>query len=241
MINNIQIEICIGNVTDALRADKYPIDRIELNSALELGGLSASLETLKYLKDHISARICCMVRPRGGDFKYDETEFMIMLKDAENMLKNKADGIVFGFLNEDNTVDQKRTKIMSDLIHSYNAEAIFHKAFDDTPDLFDASKTLIDLKIDRILTSGKAVYPDILKGCEKIRELNNQFSDKIQYLPGGGVRIDNIIDVLKVSGSKQIHMTSKKQYQGGYLGLDEDQLKTMLEKISLYTADLQIQ
>ena len=91
MINNTQIEICIGNVTDALRADKYPIDRIELNSALELGGLSASLETLKYLKDHISAKICCMVRPRGGDFKYDETEFMIMLKDAENMLKNKAD------------------------------------------------------------------------------------------------------------------------------------------------------
>ena len=68
MINNITIEICIGNIDDAIVAAKYPIDRIELNSALELGGLTPSLETLRFLKSKIDTRICCMVRPRGGDF-----------------------------------------------------------------------------------------------------------------------------------------------------------------------------
>ena len=234
MINNIQIEICIGNVQDAIKASTFPIDRIELNSALELGGLTPSLETLKYLKEKIETKICCMVRPRGGDFVYCEEEFQMMLKDAKNLLDAKADGIVFGFLNEDNSIDVNRCKQMVDLIHSYNKEAVFHKAFDELENLDEGTKILIDCGIDRILTSGKAVYPDILNGCKNINELNLKYGDKIQFLPGGGVRIENIVDVLKTSGVKQIHMTSKKKYPGHYLGLDVEQLQTMLEKIGSY-------
>ena len=231
MINNTIIEICIGNVKDGIIASNYPIDRLELNCALELGGLSPSLETLKYLKERIDTKICCMVRPRGGDFCYTKEEFEVMLKDARNMLENGADGIVFGFLKENNTIDIERTLKMSELIHSYNAEAVFHKAFDEIEDLDDATQTLINCHIDRILTSGKAVYPDILKGCEIINDLNNRYGDKIQFLPGGGVRTDNIRDVLKVSGVHQIHMTSKKTNEGNYLQLDEEQLQKMLEEI----------
>lgn len=232
MINNIKIEICINNIDDAIKASKYPIDRIELNSAIELGGLTPSLETLKALKGMIKPKICCMVRPRGGDFFYTENEFEVMLKDAENLLKANADGIVFGFLNEDKTVDTERTRIMSDLIHSYRKEAIFHKAFDETPDKIQASQDLISCYIDRILTSGKAVYPDILEGCERIRQLKEIYYNQIQFLPGGGVRVENIQDVIRTSTCNQIHMTSKKEYHGGYLGLDTEQLEAMLEKIS---------
>ena len=232
MINNIKIEICINNIDDAIKASKYPIDRIELNSAIELGGLTPSLETLKALKGMIKPKICCMARPRGGDFFYTENEFEVMLKDAENLLKANADGIVFGFLNEDNTIDTERTRIMSDLIHSYRKEAIFHKAFDETPDQIQACQDLISCYIDRILTSGKAVYPDILEGCERIRQLKEIYYNQIQFLPGGGVRVENIQDVIRTSTCNQIHMTSKKEYPGGYLGLDTQQLETMLEKIS---------
>ena len=231
MINQITIEICIGNLDDAIIASKYPIDRIELNSALELGGLTPSLETLKYLKEHIDTRICCMVRPRGGDFHYTQNEFEVMLKDAESLLKANADGIVFGFLNEDKTIDIQKTKAMSDLIHSYGKEAVFHKAFDEIDDLDEACKQLIEARIDRILTSGKAVYPDILKGCETIARLHKKYGDQLQFLPGGGVRIENIQDVIRTAGSGQIHMTSKKEYPGGYLGLDENQLQILLNKI----------
>ena len=111
MINNITIEICIGNLDDAIIANRYPIDRIELNSALELGGCSPSLETLKYLKAHIDKKICCMVRPRGGDFFYSQNEYETMLKDAKNFLEAGADGIVFGFLHEDCSIDLDRTKV----------------------------------------------------------------------------------------------------------------------------------
>lgn len=231
MINGIRIEICINNIDDALIASKYPIDRIELNSAIELGGLTPSLETIKTLKERIGTPLCCMCRPRTGDFHYMETEYEVMLKDAENMLKAGADGIVFGFLNEDGTVDTQRTKTMADLIHSYDKEAVFHKAFDEVPDLKTAALELINCHIDRILTSGKAVYPDILEGCARIRELKELCGNRIQFLPGGGVRIGNIRDVLKISTCDQIHMTSKKEYPGGYLGLDTDQLEKMLEQL----------
>ena len=232
MIKDVAIEICIGNIDDAIRASKYPIDRIELNSALELGGLTPSIETLKYLKSKIDTKICCMVRPRGGDFHYSETEFEIMLKDAQNLLEAGADGIVFGFLNEDKTINKTRTTKMSELIASYQKEAVFHKAFDETPDKDEACKTLIDCHIARVLTSGGAVYPYILDGCRVIARLHQRFGNRLQFLPGGGVRIENIREVITVSGSGQIHMTAKKNAEGGYLFLDEQQLERMLEEIS---------
>lgn len=232
MVNNIKVEICIGNIDDAIKASKYPIDRIELNSSLELGGISPSVETLIYLKEHINTPICTMVRPRGGDFEYTELEFETMLKEAKLFLDNKADGIVFGF-NKGKQIDVDRTKKMVDLIHSYKAEAVFHKAYDELDDLDSAASTLIDIGVDRILTSGKAAYPDILEGCKRIKELKDKYKDKIQFLPGGGVRINNIVDVIKTSTCNQIHMTSKKTSNGGYVQLDEEQLKELLKQIEL--------
>jgi len=232
MINNITIEICIGNIDDAIKASQYPIDRIELNSALELGGLSPSLETIRILKERIDTSLCCMCRPRGGDFCYTELEYQCMLKDAENMLKACADGIVFGFLKEDKTIDIERTRTMTDLIHSYQKEAIFHKAFDETPDLESSIQALIECGIDRILTSGAAIYPDILEGCKRIYDLQDRYGKQISLLPGGGVRIDNIREVLSISHCGQVHMTSKMKDPGDYLRLDEKQLQEMLKRIS---------
>ncbi|MBQ4253213.1 MAG: copper homeostasis protein CutC, partial [Erysipelotrichaceae bacterium] len=168
MINNITVEICVGNIDDALTACKYPVDRIELNSALELGGLTPSIESLRFLKERVTQKICCMVRPRGGDFIYSDNEFEVMKKDAALLLESGADGIVFGFLKDDHTVDVARTKEMADLIHSQGKQAVFHKAFDDTSDLNQALEDLIGCGIDRILTSGGSVYPHIIEGCRII-------------------------------------------------------------------------
>lgn len=230
MINNVKIEICIGNVDDAVVATKYPIDRIELNSALELGGLSPSLETLRYLKNNIKQDICCMVRNRGGNFYYTELEFELMLKTANAFLENGADGIVFGFLNKDNTIDINRTKQMVDLIHHYNKEAIFHKAFDDTPDKYQAIESLIDLKIDRILTGGGEDSNNIIKGCKLISDLHDKYPD-IELLPGGGVRTTNIKNVITIANTNQVHMTSKTNDIGGYIRLEEEQLIQLLKEI----------
>ena len=231
MINNTKIEICIGNVEDAIIASKYPIDRIELNSALELGGLTPSLETLKAVKAGCTTPVCSMVRPRGGDFIYNELEFETMLKDAENLMKAGSDGIVFGFTNKDRTIDVEKTRKMVELIHSYNREAVFHKAFDVIESQEEGIKILIDLKVDRILTSGKAAYDNILEGCSRINDLNKRYGDKIQLLPGGGVRVHNIKDVVNTCKTHQVHMTSKKQHEGGYLMLDTEQLEQLLDQL----------
>ncbi|MBQ6479279.1 MAG: copper homeostasis protein CutC [Erysipelotrichaceae bacterium] len=231
MINNTTIEICIGNIDDAVKVASYPIDRIELNSALELGGLSPSLETIRTLKKTIAVPLCCMCRPRGGDFCYSEREYETMLMDAEAMLKAGADGIVFGFLHKDRTIDVERTGTMTDLVHSYQKEAVFHKAFDETEDLDRSTRELISCHVDRILTSGRAVYPEILQGCKILHDLHEKYQKQIAFLPGGGVRIENIRDVLQISGCGQVHMTSKRQSKGGYLELDEVQLQEMLRQI----------
>lgn len=230
MINNTIIEICLGNIQDVKTLEKYDIDRIELNSALELGGLTPSISTLKKARAISTKNIACMCRCRGGNFSYTEDEYETMFSDAKLMLENGADGIVFGFLNPDNSVNEEKTKQMIDLIHSYNKEAVFHKAADVSNDIDSTVATLARLKIDRILTSGQAVYPDILKGCIKIKELHELYPN-VQFLPGGGVRVNNIVDVIKTSNAGQIHMTSKKTYDGEYIGLDEDQLKQLLQNI----------
>ena len=229
MINNTKIEICIGNIDDAITASKYPIDRIELNSALELGGLTPSLNTVKTLKEKIDTPLCCMVRPRGGDFVYTDIEFETMLLDAKLLLENGADGIVFGFI-KDGKVDIDRTSKMVELIHSYNRQAIFHKAFDEIEDLDEALNTLVNLHIDRVLTGGGQDSDHIVIGATIIGKLQSKYGDKIELLPGGGVRIHNIQDVITNANSHQIHMTSKKT-KNGYICLDEQQLQELLNKI----------
>lgn len=207
MINNILVEVCCGSVDDCIIADKCHADRIELNHALEMGGMTPSVATLKHAKKHTSIPICCMVRPRGVGFSYTENQFKVMLDEARDLIDAGADGIVFGFLHDDATINAERTKQMVDLIHP--KEAIFHKAFDSTKDLEASLKTLIECGVDRVLTSGGASYPDIEDGCKLIEQLSKKYGDKIQLLPGGGVREHNVQDILRLTNVKQIHMTAK--------------------------------
>ena len=229
MINNIKIEMCLGNIKDVEVLNDYPIDRIELNSALELGGLTPSINTLIKAKKISNKKIVCMCRNRGGDFNYSEEEYEVMFSDAKLMLEHGADGIVFGFLNPDNSINIEKTRQMVELIHSYHQEAIFHKAFDETGDLRKSASLLSGLGIKRILTAGGKNL-DIVAGARIINELKEEFAG-LEFLPGGGVRVDNIKEVATISRTLQIHMTAKKLDAGGYLRLDINQLKEMLDKL----------
>ena len=97
-MSKITLEICCGSLEDAKAAQAGGADRIELNSALYLGGLTPSLASLIMVKEQCTIPVAAMVRPRGGGFCYSDDEFAVMLKDAEILMKNGADGIVFGFL-----------------------------------------------------------------------------------------------------------------------------------------------
>jgi len=233
MVNNITIEVVVNNVLDdAIKACKYPVDRFELVSAIELGGLTPTIGTLKLIKEKCpQINVACMNRPRGGDFVYSDLEFAEMMKDAEEMMIANADGIVFGFLNEDNSIDVDKTKKMIDLIHKYHKEAIFHKASDRTANIFDACELLISLGIDRIMTNGQAKAEDLSDGCKVMAELADKYGDKVQFLFGGGIRANNIKRCLTDAKCHQVHMTSKMTSEKKYTCLDEKQLEEILNNL----------
>ncbi|MCR0385161.1 copper homeostasis protein CutC, partial [[Clostridium] innocuum] len=105
----IQTEICCGSYDDALQAEQGGAVRIELNSALHMGGLTPSVSSLKLVKQHTQLSVMAMVRPRGGGFCYESADFAQLLDEAKEMLKNGADGIVFGCLHADGTIDEQQS------------------------------------------------------------------------------------------------------------------------------------
>ena len=202
------VEVCAGSIEDCLIAQQEGAHRIELNSALFLGGLTPSLGTLKTVIDKgVALPIICMVRPRGAGFCYTQEEFESMMLDAKLLLESGASGLAFGFLKEDKTIDWNRTKQMIDLCQQFHAESVFHKAFDIVPDVYEAIEGLIQLGCTRILTGGQQA--NIEEGIPLLKKLQEKYGEKIQLLCGGGVTKENIQYLIQETGIHQIHGSFK--------------------------------
>ena len=201
------IEICAGSYQDCITAFKAGAKRVELNSALSAGGLTPSIAALRRVKKETSLKVICMVRIRAAGFCYDSQDIELMLEDAKFLLENGADGIAFGFLKEDGTIYEKATRQMINLIHSYHKEAVFHRAFDITKDPFQAIETLINLKCDRILTSGQK--SKAMQGMELIKDLQEKYGQQIEILAGSGMNHKNIQEMKNYTKIKQVHSSCK--------------------------------
>lgn len=201
-------EVCAGSVQDCINAQLGGADRVELNSALHLGGLTPSLAMLKLVKEKTSLKVICMDRPRAAGFCYDDVEIETMFEDAKILLENGADGISFGFLNSDATINVTETKKMVELIHQYQKEAVFHRAFDCVDDPMHAIKQLIDCGVDRILTSG--LQPTAMQGASVLEKLQSAFGDQIELLAGSGINANNIRALKEQTGLHQFHGSCKE-------------------------------
>ncbi len=201
-------EVCAGSVQDCINAQLGGADRVELNSALHLGGLTPSLAMLKLVKEKTSLKVICMDRPRAAGFCYDDVEIETMFEDAKILLENGADGISFGFLNSDATINVTETKKMVELIHQYQKEAVFHRAFDCVDDPMHAIKQLIDCGVDRILTSG--LQPTAMQGASVLEKLQSEFGDQIELLAGSGINANNIRALKEQTGLHQFHGSCKE-------------------------------
>lgn len=196
------LEICCGSAEDAIRAFSAGADRAELNMALPFGGLTPSLGMLEAVKSRADGPVICMVRPRIGGFCYSELEFDGMLRDIRAFRAAGADGIAFGVLHEDGSLDLERCKRVIEAADGM--ETAFHRAFDSVPgDLCEAAASLADIGVMRILTSGgKSSAPE---GSETIREIVRAVGDRIGVLAGGGVRPHNALQLLRETGCREIH------------------------------------
>lgn len=198
----VYLEVCCGSAADAIAAYQGGANRVELNSDLFHGGLTPTLGALRTVKRHApELKVMCMVRPREGGFCYTDTEYETMLEDARIFVENGADGIVFGFLREDGTVDAARCREMLAAIG--DRESVFHRAIDVVPDVMAALDTLIDLGVTRVLTSGQR--PTVPEGAETIRAMIAHAGGRIQILPGGGITPENAAWCREVIGTDTLH------------------------------------
>ena len=202
-----QIEICTGSYYDCVQAHLGGAKRVELNSALHLGGLTPSVASLKLTKQNTDLKVITMVRPRGAGFCYNKEDFETMLMDVDLMLEHGADGIAFGCLNEDGTIHFEQTKQIVDKIKAKGKEAVFHRAFDCVKDPYVALELLIDLGVDRILTSG--LQPKAMQGIELIKDLQSKYGDKIEILAGSGMNASNAKKMMDDTGISQVHSSCK--------------------------------
>ena len=201
-IDRVQLEICCGSLDDAVEAGAGGADRVELCSALFLGGLTPSYGALVEAKRRLTIPVIFMARPRGGGFCYTATEMAAMERDTEMAVAHGADGVVFGILEADGRVDIARTKRLRDLTGS--REAVFHRAFDVTPDPFRALDELVDLGITRILTSGQC--DTVWEGLPLIARLVEYAGDRVQIMPGGGIKPHHVEEVLARTHCRHIHV-----------------------------------
>ncbi len=201
------VEICCGSYYDAKNAYLGKAKRIELNSALYLGGLTPSVATLRQVKKDFDLEIVCMVRPRGAGFCYNDEDFLIMKEEAKDLLENGADGIAFGILDQDGNIDLKRNQEMIEIIKSYHKTAVFHRAFDCVKDYDQAIRQLIDLGVDRVLTSG--LEAKAMDGKEVIKYLQSHYGDQIQILAGSGMNASNAKEMMDYTGIYQVHSSCK--------------------------------
>ncbi len=205
-MTSILLEICCGSLDDAIEAERGGAARVELCSALFLGGLTPSLGTVMEAKSRLRIPVIVMVRPRGGGFCYSEAEFAAMERDTALAGEHGADGIVFGILNPDGTIDVARCKRIRHLIG--NRQAVFHRAFDVTPDPFRALDQLIDLGMTRVLTSGQE--DSAPEGAALIKKLIEYAAGRIEVMPGGGIKPHQIRDFVDATCCTQIHLTAFK-------------------------------
>jgi copper homeostasis protein len=205
-MRRILLEICCGSLDDALEAERGGADRVELCSALFLGGLTPSLGTVVEAKAQLKIPIMVMVRPREAGFCYTEPELAIMERDTVLAVEHGADGIVFGLLNQDGTVDEEHSKKIRRLIG--DRQAVFHRAFDVTPDHFKALDQLVQLGITLVLTSGQ--QDSVSEGAPLLKRLIDYAGDRIEILPGGGIQLYNLQQVVESTNCQQVHLTAFK-------------------------------
>lgn len=196
-------EICCGSLEDALTAEKAGCDRIELNNAMFLSGLTPSPGTVRLVLKHCSIPVVVMVRPRPGGFHYNEYEFETMIKDIETLVTYDIEGIVFGCLDENGNIDIEKTKTIVNIIHQHKKDAIFHRAFDCVNDPFKSLETLIDLGVKRVLTGG--LKTKAMDGIELLEKLQTKYGDKIEILAGGGINSFNVSKLMRRTNIKQYH------------------------------------
>ncbi|MEM9929683.1 MAG: copper homeostasis protein CutC [Bacteroidota bacterium] len=217
-------EVCLQSVEGAVAAELGGAQRVELCAALVEGGITPSLGTVLACRDAVDIDIMVMIRPRGGDFDYSERELEVMTRDIRQLKGTGVTGIVFGILDVEGKVARPQVQA---LLEEAGEEftVCFHRAFDVAADPFATLETLVDMGVNRILTSGQAAT--VPEGKDLIRQLVQLAAGRIDILPGCGITPENVAEIIQHTGVNEFHATafgkqfSRMQHQNPavYMGI----------------------
>lgn len=198
---NYKLEIATSDFAGTEAAVNGGADRIELCSGLSEGGITPSFGLIKLCRETFTIPLFPILRPRSGDFLYNDEEYKIIKQDALVCKELGCDGIVVGFLKKDGRIDKKRiTKIVET---AYPMEVTFHRAFDRCIDPFEAMEELIEAGCQRILTSGQTLTAT--EGADLIKKLMIAADNRIVIMPGSGVKKENIKALAKATNAEEFH------------------------------------
>ena len=208
---NYKFEICANSVASCIAAQEGGADRVELCAGIPEGGTTPSFGMIRNARENISIALNVIIRPRGGDFLYSESELREMVYDIQAAKELGADGLVFGCLRPDGSVDMEAMSVLMEA--AGDTPVTFHRAFDHTSDPFKALEDVISLGCARILTSG--CRPTALEGAELLAQLVEKAAGRIIIMPGCGVREGNIAEIAKLSGAREFHFSARESVESG--------------------------
>ena len=204
MAQQALLEIAAGSLASALAAQEGGADRVELCGSLAEGGITPSFGTIAWVRERVRIPIYVLIRPRSGDFLYDDADFDIMQRDIETCVKLGCDGVVIGALNADGGIDPRCSELVA---AAGKLGVTFHRAFDASADLKRSLNDVIALGCERVLTSGGCA--NALLGVDMIAGLVQQAAGRILIMAGAGIRSTNLAEVARLSRAHQFHGSAR--------------------------------
>lgn len=203
---DFKLEVCVDSVESAMNAQEAGADRVELCSALPEGGITPGAGTISSVRASLSIGLHIIIRPRAGDFLYNDIEYDIMRREIDICGESGADGIVLGILHTDGRIDIERTAKLIE--YGRPMTATFHRAFDMGHDPVRGLHDVIQTGAERLLTSGQRNKAE--EGAELIAQLIRLSQDKLIIMPGSGLNRDNIVRIARLTHAKEFHLTGRK-------------------------------
>ena len=200
----MKFEICVDSIAGVRAARAAGAHRVELCADLFEGGITPSLGAIRQARTVSGIGLQVIIRPRGGDFVFDDDEMAVMLADIATAKQVGADGVVIGVLLSDGRIDESRTAA---LIRAASPMSVtFHRAFDMTPDPIAALETLVGLGVQRVLTSGQEAT--VLEGLPLIADLIRRAGERVIIMPGGGITERNVGRIVAEAAPRELHFAA---------------------------------
>ncbi|MCG9574971.1 copper homeostasis protein CutC [Vibrio tubiashii] len=201
------VEVCIDNLESLHNAIKGGATRIELCSSLALGGLTPSFGFMKKAAQISPIPVYAMIRPRQGDFLYDQDDIEAMLLDIEAAAEAGLAGVVLGVLSAEGHIDMPLAEQLTQRAKLYNLGITFHRAIDQSSNWQQALEKIISLGCDRILTSGLAA--NVEQGKEVLQQMVKVADGRISIMAGAGLTADNVQNIVQQTGVREVHLSGK--------------------------------